>query len=163
MSHSDWQNSSPLVVDTNTALSGLIGGVTRRLLFELDRQLCYPEPSLDEIRRNRGVIQERSGLSPTAIDELLDRLFDQVTVVPEAVVVREYERAAAATSPHPDADSARQFAGRDAGDVVFLATTLAVNGDIWSDDSVFRHQDYDDWYRTEDVVDYADIDISGAQ
>jgi hypothetical protein len=104
--------------------------------------------------------QERSGLSPTAIDELLDRLFDQVTVVPEAVVVREYERAAAATSPHPDADSARQFAGRDAGDVVFLATALAVNGDIWSDDSVFRHQDYADWYRTEDVVGYADIDAA---
>jgi hypothetical protein len=78
----------------------------------------------------------------------------------EAVVVREYERAAAATSPHPDADSARQFAGRDAGDVVFLATALAVNGDIWSDDSVFRHQDYADWYRTEDVVGYADIDAA---
>lgn len=62
-----------------------------------------------------------------------------------------------------DADSARQFTERDAGDVVFLAAAFAVDGDIWSDDSVFRHQDYADWFRTEDVVDYADIDTSGAQ
>lgn len=158
MSHNDWQSSKPLVVDTNTALSGLIGGVTRQLLFELDRQLCYPEPSLDEIRRNRGVIQNRAELSATAIDELLDRLFKQLTIVPEATVVRTYEKASAVTSPHPDADGNREFIDRDENDVVFLATALAVEGDIWSDDTVFRHQDFVGWYRTEDVVQVADID-----
>jgi hypothetical protein len=91
MSHRDWQNNRPLVVDTNSAVSGLIGGTTRLLLFELDRELCYPEPSLEEIHRNRGVIQERAGLSATAIDELLDRLFNQITVIPEVDVVREFE------------------------------------------------------------------------
>lgn len=157
MSHNDWQSNRPLVVDTNTALSGLIGGVTRRLLFELDRELCYPEPSLDEIYRNRGVIQERSGLSATAIDELLDRLFNQIAVVPEVAVVREFESAAEATSPHPDADPERQFVDRDEGDVVFLATALAVDGDVWSDDSVFRHQDFVRWYRTQDIVEHSGI------
>lgn len=158
MSHNDWQSDRPLVVDTNTALSGLIGGVTRRLLFELDRDLCYPEPSLDEIHRNRGVIQERAGLSATAIDELLDRLFEQLTVVPVAAVIREYETAAEATSPHPDADSMRQFRNRDEGDVVFLATALAVDGAVWSDDTVFRHQDLAEWYRTEDVIQYSGVE-----
>jgi len=157
MSHNDWQNNRTLVVDTNTALSGLIGGVTRRLLFELDRELCYPEPSLDEIYRNRGIIQERAGLSATAIDELLDRLFKQITVVPEADVVREFDTAAETTSPHPDADPGRQFIDRDEEDVVFLAAALAVDGDVWSDDSVFRHQDLVSWYRTEDVVEYSGI------
>ena len=157
MSHSDWQSNKPLVVDSNSALSGLIGGVTRRLLFELDRELCYPEPSLDEICRNRGVIQERAGLSVTTIDELLDRLFNQITVVPEATVIREFETAAQATSPHPDADPGRQFVDRDEGDVVFLATALAVDGDVWSDDSVFRHQDFVRWYRTRDIVEYSGI------
>jgi len=155
MSHNDWQSDRPLVVDTNTALSGLIGGVTRQVLFELDRELCYPEPSLDEIYRNRGVIQERAGLSATAIDELLDRLFNRITVIPEADVVREFETASEATSPHPDADPVRQFVDRDEGDVVFLATALAVDGDVWSDDSVFRHQGLVRWYRTQDVVDYS--------
>lgn len=158
MSHNDWQNNRSLVVDTNTALSGLIGGVTRRLLFELDRELCYPEPSLDEIHRNRGVIQERAGLSATAIDELLDRLFNQITVIPEADVIREFETAAEATSPHPDADPERQFVDRDEGDVVLLATALAVDGAVWSDDTVFRHQNLVAWYRTEDVIEYGGVE-----
>jgi len=157
MSHNDWQNNRPLVVDTNTALSGLIGGVSRKLLFELGRELCYPEPSLDEIHRNRGVIQERSGLSATAIDELLDRLFKQITVVPEATVVRGFETAAKATSPHPDADPGRQFIDRDKDDVVFLAAAHAIDGDIWSDDSVFRHQDLVSWYRTQQVIEYSGL------
>ena len=157
MSHNDWQNNRPLVVDTNTALSGLIGGVTRRLLFELDRELCYPEPSLDENHRNRGLIQERAGLSATAIDELLDRLFNQITVIPEAKVIRKFETASEATSPHPDADPDRQFVDRDEGGVVFLAAALAVDGDVWSDDSVFKHQDLVSWFRTQDVVEYSGI------
>lgn len=158
MSPNDWQRDRPLVVDTNTVLSGLIGGVTRRLLFELDRELCYPEPSLDEIHRNHGVIQDRAGLSATAIDELLDRLFNQITIVSGADVVRVFETAAEATSPHPDADSHRQFVDRDEGDVVFLATALAVDGDVWSDDSVFRHQDLVNWFRTEDVIEYSGVE-----
>ena len=153
MSHNDWQNNRPLVVDTNTALSGLIGGVARQLLFELNRELCYPEPSLDEIHWNRGVIQERAGLSATAIEELLDRLFNQITVVPEAAVVHELGTAGEATSPHPDADPDRQFVDRDEEDVIFLAA----DGDVWSDDSVFRHQDLVSWYRTQDVVEYSGI------
>lgn len=160
MSQKDWQSDRPLVVDTNTVLSGLIGGVTRRLLFQLDRDLRYPEPSLDEIHRNQGVIQERAGLSATAIDELLNRLFNQLTAVPEAAVIREYETAAEATSPHPDADSTRQFRDRDEVDVVFLATALAVDGDVWSDDSVFRHQNLVAWYRTEAVIQYSSLELS---
>ena len=157
MSQNDWQSNRPLVIDTNTVLSALVGGTTRRLLFELNRNRCYPEPSLDEINRNRGVIQERAGLSATAIDELLERLFNQITVVPEATVVREFETAAQATSPHPDANPDHQFIDRDKGDVVFLATALAVNGDIWSDDSVFKHQGLVHWYRTQDVVEHTGV------
>jgi len=67
MSRNDWQADKPLILDTNTALSGLIGGATRKLIFEVDRDLRYPEPSFEEIQRNRGVIQERAGLSATAI------------------------------------------------------------------------------------------------
>jgi len=87
-----------------------------------------------------------------------DRLFEQLTVVPVAAVIREYETAAEATSPHPDADSMRQFRDRDEGDVVFLATALAVDGAVWSDDTVFRHQDLTEWYRTEDVIQYSGVE-----
>ena len=66
MSRNDWQADNPLVLDTNTALSGRIGGATRKLILDVDRDLRFPEPSFDEIRRNRSVIQERAGLSVTA-------------------------------------------------------------------------------------------------
>lgn len=48
MSQNDWQTSKPLVLDTNTALSGLIGSGTRKLILEIDRALHYPEPSFEE-------------------------------------------------------------------------------------------------------------------
>ncbi|SFS00111.1 Predicted nucleic acid-binding protein, contains PIN domain [Halomicrobium zhouii] len=159
MSQNDWQESRPLVIDTNTALSGLIGGATRKLIVDLERDLRYPEPSFEEIRRNRGVIQERAGLSATAIDELIDRLFKNITLVPEADVLLQYRTAAEATSSHPDADQERQFEGRDEDDVVFLAAAIATGGDIWSDDKVFGHQDYASWFRTEDVIQHGGVEL----
>lgn len=158
MSQSDWQADRPLVLDTNTALSGLIGGVTRKLIVNLDRDLRYPEPSFEEINRNRGVVQERANITATAVDDLIDRLFKNITLVPEATVVRTLDIAAAATSPHPDADHTRSFAERDEDDVVFLATAHAINGDIGSDDGVFKHQEHAAWYRTEDIIEYASIE-----
>lgn len=157
MSQNDWQNDRPLVLDTNTALSGLIGGVSRKLVFELERNLYYPEPSLDEIKRNRGIIQERAGLSATATDELIERLFRNVTLVSDATVVRHLDTAANAASPHPDADQDRPFSDRDEADVVFLSA--AIDGDVWSDDGVFKHQRHVGWYRTEDVVECANVDV----
>ena len=59
--------------------------------------------------------QERSGLSATDIDELIDRLFKNITLVPEA--------------------------------------------DIWSEDGVFKHQDYANWYRTEDIIEHSNVEL----
>lgn len=159
MSQSDWRASKPLVLDTNTALSGLIGGATRKLILEVDRDLRYPEPSFEEIRRNRGVVQERAELSATAIDELITRLFKNITLVPEADVLLQYQSASEATSPHPDAQQQRHFEDRDEDDVVFLAAAMATEGDIWSDDGVFKHQDFANWFRTENVVEYSNVDL----
>lgn len=105
------------------------------------------------------MIQERAGLSATATDELIDRLFASISFVPETDVLMHYQTAAKATSPHPDADHERQFKDRDEDDVVFLATALATDGDIWSDDSVFRHQDHANWYRTEEVIEQSSVEL----
>jgi predicted nucleic acid-binding protein len=159
MSRNDWQADKPLILDTNTALSGLIGGATRKLILEVDRDLRYPEPSFEEIQRNRGVIQERAVLSATAIDELIDRLFKNITLVAESDVLTGYQTAAEATSPHPDADQQRHFEDRDEDDVVFLATAIVTDGDIWSDDGVFKHQDYANWYLTEEIVERSSVEL----
>lgn len=153
MSPSSWPRDEPLVLDTNTVLSGLIGETTRRLILEVERELYYPKPSFEEIQRNRGVIEERSGLSAMAIDELVDRLFKYITFVPESDIKNAYETAARATSPHPNANPDRTFTDRDENDVTFLAAAIAIDGDIWSDDGVFEHQDLVEWYRTSEVLD----------
>lgn len=103
------------------------------------------------------MIRERAGLSATDIDELIERLFENITLVPEADILLQYRTAAKATSPHPDADQQRHFEDRDEDDVVFLATAMA-RTDIWSDDGVFKHQDYANRYRTEDIVEHSSVD-----
>lgn len=159
MSQTDWQTDSPLVVDTNTVLSALVGGVTRKLVLESTRELWYPEQSFDEIERNRGIVQERSDLSATTIDTLIETIFKNVSLVPESAVIQCREEALTATSPHPDAHPERTFIERDENDVVFLAAAVAVDGDVWSDDGVFKHQDLVVWYRTEDVIAHTDVDL----
>ncbi|MFC6766641.1 PIN domain-containing protein, partial [Natrinema soli] len=139
MSLNDWKTDRPLVVDSNTVLSGLVGGITRKLLLESDRKLQYPAQSFDEIERNRGVIQERSNLSATTIDTLLETIFKNISLVPKSQVIQYREEAMTAKSPHPDANPERPFIERDENDMVFLAATMAVDGDIWSDDGVFKH------------------------
>ena len=75
MSPNDWQRDKPLVTDTNTVLSALVGGTTRKLILDLDRDLRYPEQSFDEIQRNLGVIHtdccncvpDRSGAVPRSV------------------------------------------------------------------------------------------------
>ena len=58
-----------------------------------------------------------------------------------------------------DADQQRHFEDRDEDDVVFLATAMATDADIWSEDGVFKHQDYANWYRTEDIVEHGNVEL----
>ena len=73
--------------------------------------------------------------------------------------MRNYEAAACATFPHPDSDPAQQFRDRDEDDVVFLAAALAVDGDVWSDDGVFKHQNLVTLFDTGQVIEYSDVEL----
>lgn len=157
MSLSDWRADKPLIIDTNTTLSALIGGTARELILELDRELWYPEPAYIEIQRNRGIIQERSGLPATKIENLIDILFNHIELVPEENVVVNYDTAYNTTTPLGDADPNKLFGDRDEDDVVFLAAALAKNGDIWSEDGVFTHQNHACWFRTKDVIEFSNL------
>lgn len=105
------------------------------------------------------MIQERSGLDATTVDELIEIVFKRIEMVPEVDIVTAYPRAADATSPVPDADPNVRFIDRDSDDVVFLAAALTRNAAIWSDDTVFKHQALVPWVRTSDVITDTTIDI----
>ena len=151
-SPSGWSGDDSLVCDTNIVLSGLLGGTTRQLMFDIDRELLYPEASLEEIKRNRAAIRARSGLETHEINAMLERVIAQLTIVPTSSFRETIPRAATATSPHPNADPTRPFAQRDRGDVIFLAVAIALDADLWSNDGVFKHQDYVRWYQTGDII-----------
>lgn len=131
-----------LVVDTNVLLSALIAdSATRTLLGVIDDQLVAPAALKSELERYRDLLREKSGLTETELDVLRDRLFAHIELVPAAEIHAyrgEAEDALAETDPD---------------DVIFLATALAVDGAIWSDDRHFKEQDLVPVLTTEEVLD----------
>jgi len=121
----------PLVVDANIVISALIAdAATRQCLVLLDEDFVTPELIHDEIDRHRELIVEKSDLSADRIDRFLDILFTHyVSVVPMRRIVDDIDRANEAIGVV------------DPDDVLYLATALAVDGAIWSDDRHFEEQD----------------------
>lgn len=130
-----------LVVDTNVLLSALIAdSVTRTLLGAVDDPLVAPVGLKRELRQHGELVEEKSGLTEAEIEDLTSRLFGHIEFVPDSKLAA-YRQEAADTLAEVDPD-----------DVIFLATALAVDGGIWSDDRHFREQDLVPMVTTEDVL-----------
>lgn len=118
-----------LVVDTNVLMSALIAdSTTRTLLGTVDARIVAPEKLRVELEGYDDLVREKSGLSSSELDLLKDRLFAHVDLVPDDELA-PYRHAAADALADVDPD-----------DVIFLATALAVDGTIWSDDADFQEQ-----------------------
>jgi len=130
-----------LVVDTNVLLSALIADSATRTLFRsVDERLVAPEMLQHELDRHRGLVLEKSGLTETELAYLVGGLFDRVELVPDDEL--DAYRGVAENA----------LADVDPDDVIFLATALAADGTIWSDDRHFREQDLVPVVTTEDVM-----------
>lgn len=123
-------------------MSALIAdSITRTLLMTVDDRLVAPEMLKRELDRHDDLLREKSGLTEVELDVLRAGLFTLVELVPDADLDAYREEAEAA------------LADVDPDDVIFLATALAVDGAIWSDDRHFQDQDIVPVVTTEDVVD----------
>lgn len=119
-----------LVVDTNVLMSALIAdSTTRTLLRTIDDRIVAPEKLRTELEGYDDLLWEKSGLSDSELDVLKNRLFDHVALVPDGEL-----------RPYRD-EAVDALADVDPDDVIFLATALAVEGTIWSDDKDFQKQD----------------------
>lgn len=118
--------------------------VTRTLLRTVDDQLVAPERLRTELERYDDLLREKSGLTEAELDTLRTRLFAHVELVPDAEL-----------DAHRD-DAENALVEIDPDDVIFLATALAVDGAIWSDDRHFQEQDRVPVVTTEDVIDEFD-------
>jgi predicted nucleic acid-binding protein len=130
-----------VVIDTNVVVSALISNsATRELMRDMNDTLVAPTRLEDEIDAHRDLIGDKSGLDESAVDESFARPFEHVVIVPDADL-----------EPHrePAFDALGTI---DQDDVIFLASALAVDGAIWSDDSGFRKQDLVPVVTTSDLI-----------
>ena len=129
------------VVDANIILSGLIAdSITRRLLVELEDGLLTPAYVHDEIETYTEMVSEKAGLSPAAVDELIELLFERIDVVPRPVVLESLQEAA------------RIMRNTDPDDAVYLAAAIERDAHLWSDDGDYDEQDAVPVARTDDIV-----------
>ena len=133
-----------LVVDSNVLLSGMIrDGKTRDMLIDSPFDLYAPETMIDEVRKYKGYILKKSGLSDEEFEILFGLLIESVTVVAKDSYVDYIEEAC-------------EIIGEvDKNDVVFVALALSfVNDGIWSDDGDFLKQDKIRIYKTGELIRY---------
>src|SRR3989304_4430438 len=101
-----------IVVDTNSFISALCKDSTsRRLIINSQQNFLFPEFEFDEIEKHKLEILEKSGLSKEEFEILLGNLLKYVKVIK----TKE-------------------------DDVLFIATALAYDATIWSDDKHFQQQ-----------------------
>ncbi len=119
-----------IVVDTNIFMSALIkDSVTRNLIVNSKDNLLFPEFEFDEIEKHKEEILEKSQLSANEFDDLFSSLLKYVQVVKTGEVI-DYR------------NQAFDIIGKiDKEDAIFIATALARNAIIWSDDADFKKQD----------------------
>ncbi|MBS3085844.1 PIN domain-containing protein [Candidatus Pacearchaeota archaeon] len=118
-----------IVVDTNSFISALCKDSTsRRLIINSQQNFLFPEFEFDEIEKHKLEILEKSGLSKEEFEILLGNLLKYVKVIKTKEVINYREQAF-------------DIIGKtDEDDVLFIATALAYDATIWSDDKHFQQQ-----------------------
>ena len=118
-----------IVIDTNIFISALIkDSLTRNIIVNLKHNLLFPEFEFAEIKNHKIEIIKKSGLSSKEFDILLLRLLNYVKIIPTHMS-SQYKK------------KAFKIIGKiDPNDVIFIATALAFNALIWSDDKHFKKQ-----------------------
>lgn len=130
-----------LVCDTNVVFSALIaGGKTRELILSDETDLYAPEFFFTELENHRGEIEEKSSLSEEQVGLLLNVLFKDTEVVPREEFEDELKRAS------------RIIGDTDPDDVPFLALSLHLDVDLWTDDTDFEEQDEVTVWKTHELV-----------
>src|SRR3989338_7297090 len=77
-----------VILDVNIILSALIkDSTTREIIIKSGFDFCFPEPSLEKIRKYKSLILEKSGLSAFEFLVILHNLFCFVRMVPTEEVL----------------------------------------------------------------------------
>ena len=132
-----------IIIDVNIFLSALIkDSTTRGLILTSDQEFCFPERSLQKIRKYKAYIQQKSGLSDVEFLKLFHTLMKFIRIISDEELMDNWDKAKMIME-HIDPE-----------DVTFIAAALSQeNAIIWSDDRHFEKQDVVLTFKTKDMVD----------
>jgi predicted nucleic acid-binding protein len=130
------------VLDTNVFLKALIKNSTvRGIIMGSNHEFLVPAHLIDETREHLDEVEEKSGLSRSEIESVLDALLGRTRFVEEGQVLSRWREAEKAMNKV------------DEDDVPFVAAALAARCDgIWSDDRHLKRQSKVRVWTTREVV-----------
>jgi predicted nucleic acid-binding protein len=130
-----------IVIDTNILLSALIkDSITRHLIIALNVSFYYPEPSFDEILRNKQEILDKSKVAEESFNTTLLTLFRYINIVKKEDIEKYIRKA----------DSVMGSIHKN--DIIFIAAALSQDAAIWSNDKDFKRQKEIPVVTTQEIV-----------
>ncbi len=126
----------------NVFLSALIkDSTTRELIATSGQEFCFPEKSLQKIRKYKSYIQQKSGLSELDFLKLFHSLMKFIKIITDEELLDHWDEAKQIMEPI------------DPEDVTFIAAALSQeDAVIWSDDRHFEKQNLVITLKTKDLV-----------
>ena len=117
-----------LVVDANVIISAMIAsaGKTCELLFSDKLRLFAPELLLEELKRYKGEISQKSGLSEIEVDTLSTLIYSIIDFIPFSEF-EDFISEASKICPDPK-------------DIEYFALALKLKYPIWSNDKKIKQE-----------------------
>ena len=131
-----------IVIDSNILFSALVkDSLTRKLIFELNEELVFPESIFEELRRNKPDLVKKSKLSEENFDEVLRVISKYIKIIPTEQFKIYREEAWELIKEHSPED------------VMFIACALSFeNSILWSDDKKLKRQNKVKVFNTKEVM-----------
>ena len=119
-----------IVIDTNVFISALIkkDSLSREILINSGNNFLFPEYEFQEIYKHKEEILKKSGHSEIEFIQATSLLLHRTKIVRYFEICNYYNKAL------------EIMGGIDYDDAIFIATALAFNCPIWSDDQHFQKQ-----------------------
>ena len=116
-----------VVVDTNIIISSLIKpGITRKIIAEFGLSFITPAYTLSEINKYKEEICKKANFLDEEFKVMLNLIFKYIKIINPAIYDDYLEEA--------------KDIIKDVKDIPFIATAIAFNSIIWSDDTHFKKQ-----------------------
>jgi predicted nucleic acid-binding protein len=131
-----------IVIDTNRFIAALIKkeGLAREIIINSGYDFIFPEYEFQEVYKYKEDILRKAGYSEIEFIQAISSLLNHMKIVSNEEIQEYYTQA-------------RKLIGEiDSDDMIFIATALAFDAMVWSDDLHFKMQNEVKALNTEELV-----------